>query len=91
MTTSIPPPSTSPPGVIDGSDGLVTSFAVSGGGTDRDRMNAVAVDSVGGVVAAGHIESSSATFGGVVLTNSADNYSNKNAVRPGIIHVIWCE
>jgi hypothetical protein len=53
-------------------DGLVTSFAVSGGGTDDDSLNAVAAHGAGGVVAAGVFRSSMATFGGVVMSSAGD-------------------
>jgi len=63
-------PSTSPPCVPYGTDDIVTSFAVSGGGTSDDRVEGVAVDGAGAVVAAGWFTSSPATFGGVELTNA---------------------
>jgi len=47
-----------------------TLWAVRGGGTSSDRLQSVAVDSSGGVVAAGYFQSSTATFGGVALTNA---------------------
>ena len=47
-----------------------TLWAVRGGGTSYSYMKAVAVDGAGAVVAAGYISSSTATFGGVVLTTA---------------------
>jgi hypothetical protein len=50
-----------------------TLWAVRGGGTSDDYLRGVAVDSVGAVVAAGYVDSSSAMFGGVNLTNAEHN------------------
>ena len=47
-----------------------TLWAVRGGGTSRDAMQAVAVDGAGGVVAAGFSSSSTATFGAGAYTRS---------------------
>jgi len=47
-----------------------TPWAVRGGGTGDDYMYGVAVDGADDVVAVGCFESSSATFGGVALTNA---------------------
>jgi len=67
-----PPPSPpSPPPPL--SESLVTSFAVNGGGTGYEYMQAVAIDGTGGVVAAGYFSSSGATFGGVTLTNAGSD------------------
>jgi hypothetical protein len=52
------------------SDGLVSSFAVSGGGVEEDSLRAVAVDGAGAVVSAGNFMASTATFGGVALTSA---------------------
>jgi len=49
---------------------MLTSFAVSGGGTDKDELYGVAVDGAGAVVAAGFFKSSTSTFGGVELSNA---------------------
>ena len=46
-----------------------TLWAVSGGGTSTDRLNAVIMDGTGAVVAAGELRGSRATFGGLVLIN----------------------
>jgi len=45
-----------------------TLWAVRGGGTGYDYLQAVAVDGAGAVVAAGYFQSTPATFGGVALT-----------------------
>ena len=45
-------------------------WAVRGGGTGNDQMNGVAVDGAGAVIAVGYIQSSTATFGSVVLTRA---------------------
>jgi hypothetical protein len=49
---------------------MVTSFAVSGGGTDQDQLRGVDVDGAGAVVAVGFFKSTTPTFGGVELTNA---------------------
>ena len=50
-----------------------TLWAVRGGGTSDDVLYGVAVDGAGGVVAAGYINSSPATFGGEALTNAGNS------------------
>jgi len=47
-----------------------TLWAMRGGGRSTDQLYGVAVDDAGAVVAAGYFRSSSATFGGVALTNT---------------------
>jgi len=53
-----------------------TLWAVRGGGTETEEVHAVAVDDVGAVVAAGWFSSSTATFGGVVLTKTGTGYGS---------------
>jgi len=47
-----------------------TLWAVRGGGSRNERAYAVAMDRTNAVVAVGHSDSDTATFGGVVLTNN---------------------
>jgi len=47
-----------------------TLWAVRGGGRDSDKVQALAVDSANAVVAAVNFYSSTATFGGVAVTNA---------------------
>ena len=47
-----------------------TLWALRGGGTGGNNLEAVAVDGAGAVVAAGNVYSDPATFGGVVLSTA---------------------
>ena len=57
-----------------------TLWAVRGGGTSDDELSGVIVDGAGAVVALGYFESSTATFGGVALTNERPNNWGAEAV-----------